>query len=261
MTLLHALIVTLIVPPSNLPLFALAGLALRRRRPRLGRVLLGGSLAGLLVLSLPAVSQALLVSLELGLPLTPPAADPPGAIVILSGDIVHLRGPGPAEQVGPLTLERMRAGVALYHRTHLPILVTGGRLGGRHKTPVAVQMARSLEQDFAVPVRWVEPRSETTWQNARDSAAILRRAGIGSIYLVTHAWHEKRGILAFRHFGLTVTAAPVALDALSDGVLPSSAAWRDSYFGLHEWIGLLDYALKAWLAPPVPPIAAANKPA
>ncbi len=259
--ILHALLAAALVPPPNLPLIGLAGLALRRRWPRLGRMMLGGSLAGLLVLSLPAVSKALLVSLELGLPLAPPAGDPPGAIVILSAEVDHLRGPGPAEQVGPLTLERMRAGVALYRRTHLPILVTGGRLAGRQQAPVAVLMAHSLEQDFRVPVRWVEPRSKTTWQNAEDSAALLRRAGIGSIYLVTHAWHEHRGILAFRHFGLNVTAAPVGLDALTDAVLPSSRAWRESYFAFHEWIGWLDYALKARLSRPAPPIASANKPA
>ncbi|MGH7044101.1 MAG: YdcF family protein, partial [Acetobacteraceae bacterium] len=253
---LRGVLTVLLVPPPNLPLVALVGLALGGR---LGWWLLRGALVGLVVLSMPAVSQALLVSLELGLPLSPPAGDPPGAIVILSAEITHLRGPGPDELVGPLTLERMRAGVALYHRTRLPILVTGGPLGGRRKTPVAVQMAQSLEQDFGVPVRWVERRSATTWQNAAYSAAILRRAGIGSIYLVTDSWHEPRAILAFRHFGLTVTAAPVALDALSVNVLPSSRAWRDSYFAFHEWIGRLDYALMAWLSPPVAPIAASNK--
>ena len=254
---LHELLAALIVPPPNLPLIALAGLALGRRR--LGRVLLGGALAGLVLLSLPVLAQALVVSLELGLPLAPPADDPPRAIVILSAEVVHLRGPGPTEQLGRLTVQRTLAGVALYRRTRLPILVTGGPLGGRRKIPIAAQMARVLTQDFRVPVRWVEPRSQTTWQNAEYSAAILRRAGIGSIYLVTNAWHEKRAVLAFRHFGLTVTAAPVALDALSDAVLPSTQAWRDSYFAFHEWIGLLDYALKAWWSPPVAPIAASNR--
>jgi uncharacterized SAM-binding protein YcdF (DUF218 family) len=259
--ILHELLVSLIVPPPNLPLVALAGLALRRRRPRLGQGLLVGALAALVALSLPAVSQTLLVSLERNLPLTPPAADPPGAIVILSAEIVHLRGPGRREQVGRMTLERMRVGAALYRHTHLPILVTGGRLGGKHVVAVAEQMAQSLRQDFNVPVRWVEPRSQTTWQNAAFSAAILRRAGIGSVYLVTDAWHEKRALLAFRHFGLVATAAPVALDALTDTVLPSSLAWRNAYFAFHEWIGLADYALRAWLAGPVPRIAAPNKPA
>ena len=253
---LHRVLVALLVPPPNLPLVAMAGLALGGRS---GRWLLRGALAGLVLLSLPVVAQALLVSLELGLPLAPPAGNPPQAIVILSAEVVHLRGPGNREQVGPLTVQRMRAGVALYHRTHLPILVTGGRLGGRQASPIAVQMAQSLEQDFGVPVRWVEPRSATTWQNAEFSAAILRRAGIGSVYLVTNAWHERRAILAFRHFGLVPTAAPVAMDALTDQVLPSTRAWRDSYFAFHEWIGWLDYRLKAWLSPPVPPITVSNK--
>ena len=38
-------------------------------------------------------------------------------------------------------------------------------------------MRDSLTQDFQVPVRWVEDRSRDTWQNARDSAAILRANG------------------------------------------------------------------------------------
>ncbi|MDE2581321.1 MAG: YdcF family protein [Rhodospirillales bacterium] len=262
--ILHALLVSLIVPPPNLTLVALAGLALRRRRPRLGGVLLGGGLAGLLLLSLPAVSQTLIRSLEIGLPLVPPAGVPPQAIVVLSAEIVHLRGPGARADVGRMTLERMRRGVELHRRTDLPILVTGGRLGGRRVTPVAVLMARSLQRDFGVQPRWVEPRSKTTWQNAAFSAAILRRAGVTSVYLVTNAWHERRALLAFRHFGLIATAAPVALDALTADPLPSTRAWRNSYFAFHEWIGLADYALRAWLAGPVAPaapVAAANKPA
>jgi uncharacterized SAM-binding protein YcdF (DUF218 family) len=255
---LHAALVALIVPPSNLPLVAVLGLVLRRR---IGPWLVWGAVAGLVLLSLPVVAQALLVSLELGLPLAPRPGDPPQAIVILSAEVVHLRGPGHKEQIGPLTLDRMLAGVELYHRTHLPILVTGGRIGGRQVTPIAVQMARVLQTDFGVPVRWVEPRSATTWQNAAFSAAILRRDGIGSVYLVTNAWHEQRAILAFRHFGLVPTAAPVAMDALTDQWLPSTGAWRDSYFAFHEWIGFVDYRLKAWLGRPVPPIAVSNKPA
>lgn len=256
---LHALLVSLLVPPPNLPLVALAGLGLRRRLPRLGRALTVTALAALVALSLPAVSTTLLLTLERGLKLRPPAADPPGAIVILSAEIVHLRGPGTPEQVGRITLARMRAGAALARRTHLPVLVSGGRLGGRHVVPVAVQMAADLRQDFGITARWVEPRSKTTWQNAAFSAAILRRAGIGSVFVVTNAWHERRALLAFRHFGLVATAAPVDLGAPSGNLLPSSLAWRDAYFAFHEWIGLADYALKAWAAGPVPPITAVNK--
>ena len=54
---------------------------------------------------------------------------------------------------------------------------------------------------------------------------------------MTHAWHEKRALIAFDHFGLRATAAPVQLDDLSAGVAPETSGWVRSYFGLHEWIG------------------------
>lgn len=69
---LHAILVTLIVPPPNLILVAILGFVLLRRSPRLARWLLGGALAGMLALSLPAVAQGLLVPLEWGLPRAPP---------------------------------------------------------------------------------------------------------------------------------------------------------------------------------------------
>ena len=68
---LHALLVSLLVPPPNLPLVALAGLGLRRRLPRLGRALTVTALAALVALSLPAVSTTLLLTLERRLPLRP----------------------------------------------------------------------------------------------------------------------------------------------------------------------------------------------
>ena len=120
----------LVVPPPNLVLIALAGLVLMRWRwyRRAGTIIVAVSLVLLLVLSLPITGQSLLVSLEQGLPLTPPADAPPQAIVILSAEVEHTIGPGPDVRVGPLTLQRLRAGAALYRRTHLPILVSGGTL-------------------------------------------------------------------------------------------------------------------------------------
>jgi uncharacterized SAM-binding protein YcdF (DUF218 family) len=172
---------------------------------------------------------------------------PPGAIVILSADVARMAGETPETEVGYLTLERLRAGAALYRRIGLPVLVTGGapRDGG---LPIAVLMAHSLAQDFNVPVRWTETNSKDTWENAQDSAAILAAAGIRSVYLVTHAWHMRRAMIAFAHFGIPVTAAPVRLDAPHSATpgkfLPGIKAWMASYFALHEWIGCVYYTLR-----------------
>ncbi len=225
-------------------LVAAAGLLLMRRRPRAGTIVVAASLALLLILSSPIVSQALLVSLEQGLPLEPPRDEPPQAIVILGAEMEHTLGNAPDDvQVGPLTLQRLRAGAALQRRTHLPILVSGGELE-KDEPSIASLMADSLRNDFGVRVQWIEGRSGNTWDNARDSAAILEPLGIRSVYVVTHAWHEHRAMIAFRRTDLKATAAPVQLDDISAGVLPSVNGWLHSYFALHEWIGLVWYWLE-----------------
>lgn len=242
-----AVLTALMVPPTSLVLFAIIGLAIRRRYARAGHVLTWAALLALLALSLPAVSDTLLIALEHGLPLAPPADAPPQAIVILGGDVLRSRQDGQTVfRVGALSLERVQAGAILQRQTGLPILVTGGPL---HKgdPPVARLMAISLIHDFGVPVRWVETASPDTWQNAHMSAAILHQAGITSVFVVTQAWHMPRAMQSFADTGIRVTASPTSFDqpvrpVLSD-FLPSVGSWLTSYFALHEWIGRAWYAL------------------
>ncbi len=236
--MLSATAAVLLVPPVNLAVLALAFVLLGRRR------LAGAALGLLLLLALPVLAGTLLVSLETGSP--PPAGPPPQAIVILGGD-VRARAGTPAFVVGALTLERLQGGAALARATHLPILVTGGVVDA-DGPPVAALMAASLQADFAVPARWIEPASHDTWDNARLSAALLRQAGIRSVYVVTHAWHMRRALIAFAATDLAVIPAPLPPDRpprLRLGALvPRVTAWRLSYFALHEWIGCAWYALR-----------------
>lgn len=242
---LSALPTALLLPPVNLLVPCAAGLLLWRRRPRAGRWLLTAGMAGLLVLSLPIVSRALITSLETNLPLTPPTADPPGAIVILSAEALRNNG---VLEPGPLTLERLRAGAALHRSTGLPVLVTGGIADYDDNGTLAATMVRSLRDDFHVPVRWVEEVSQDTRENAALSAPLLLREGIRSAYVVTHAWHIKRSVLAFAGTGIAVTAAPVRMDEGSHGGLsdfvPRARSWQDSYWALHEWAGIAAAALQ-----------------
>lgn len=242
----RSLLTALLVPPVNLPLLGIIGLLLRRRRPRLGTTLVTLALVLLLLLSLHGVSGTLLAALETDLPLQPPADAPPGAIVILSAGISDWANDPPVD-VDQISLERLRAGAALYRRTQLPVLVSGGVLQ-TDTPPVAALMVRSLLQDFQVPVRWAEPGSRDTWENASLSAAILGKEGIHSVWLVTHAWHQRRAIMAFAHFGITATAAPVGLDRMptlqASDFVPRVSAWQLGYYALHEWIGCAYYALR-----------------
>lgn len=238
---LSAAAAVLLVPPVNLAALALAGVWLARRHPRAGRWLAGVSLVLLLLLALPVVAGTLLTSLE-RLPPAPPSAIP-GAIIVLGGDVAPVTGPERLE-VGALTLQRLRAAAALARATNLPLLVTGGVVDP-DGPPVADLMARSLAADFATPPRWIEPHARDTWQNARLSAALLRADGITAAYVVTHAWHMRRALLAFAGTGLVAVPAPLPPDRVAwrpGAFVPRVGAWRLSYFALHEWLGCAWYA-------------------
>jgi len=235
----------LALPPANLALCAVAGLIVRRWYRRLGEFLTATGCVLLLMLSMPFFGGTLLVALERGL--TADATEKPRAIVILTADIDRFVGDDPGFAPGRLTLDRERAGSILFRRVQLPVLVTGGVLR-KGDPPISVVTAQSLRDDFQIPVRWTETRSRDTWENAEYSAAMLRANGIDTIYLVTHAWHMRRALLAFRHFGIKVVPAPVQIDPYPDlsmaDLMPHVRGWVVTYYAVHEWLGYADYALR-----------------
>lgn len=236
---LQALAATLLLPPIGL---LLGAFALLLWRGRLARRLAALLLLAALAVSTPYVAGMLRLSLERLLPV---AAGEAGAIVVLSGDIAHARD-GPS--VGPLTLERMRAGAELHRRTGLPLLVTGGVLSHRTGVSVAELMRAVYSKEFGIAVRWVEPESRDTRDNAELSASLLRKAGISEVYVVTHGWHLPRALEAFKRAGLVPVPAPVRLGPAPDASfadwVPSPRAALDSWYFLREWAGILVYRLR-----------------
>jgi uncharacterized SAM-binding protein YcdF (DUF218 family) len=215
------------------------------------------AVAGLFILSLPACAEVLIWSLEVDLPrgdvpgeTSASQTDLPDAIVILSGDAAYgdtTGGIEPGSGIGVVTLDRMRAGAVLARRTGLPILVTGYSLE-KGAEPIAIQMARSLRDDFGTPAHWVEPAASDTWENAQFSAKLLRADGITSVYVVTDAWHMKRALMAFARTGIAATPAPTRFDRLPvpeiSEFVPHIWPLQSSYYAMHEWIGCLYYALR-----------------
>lgn len=241
---LSGLLTNLALPPLLFVLVALAGLLLAWRGVRTGLVVAALALGGQWLVSTPLAAHLLVVSLQRELHDASPLSSQPGAIIVLGGDVAHASG---GTEPGPLTLERLRAGAALQRRTGLPILVTGGVIG-KGTEALGALMARSLEQDFGASVRWIEPRSGDTWQNALFSAAMLHDAGIDSALLVTHSWHMPRALAVFERRGLHVAPAPVRLEREIDwselGLTPRPDYAAQSWYAIREWVGRAVYRIR-----------------
>ncbi len=247
--LLRIIVTGLLLPPVVFLLPLLAGMLMLSGRLR--RLALGVGLSGLLLTSIPLVPSLLFLALEHGIAFKmAPKGDPsaPGAIVILGGTFSNGRNEGdlsPGVQPGALTVQRVRAGVALQRLTGLPMLVTGG--GASEATAIGTLMSSMMQSDFHAPPRWVERKAADTWENALFGAQMLRQDGINSVYLVTSAWHMRRALIAFGHAGLTVWPAPDSLQNIPGSSLtdyiPSPNAWLDSYYAFHEILGCIYYAL------------------
>lgn len=239
----------LLLPPLNLAVPTIAGCVLHKRWPRFGATLCVASLIGLVMLCTNVVAKLIVAPLEnRTAPLVSTHDTGAQAIVILGGgrmkNAPEYRG---FDSPGQVALVRLRYGAKLQRETGLPLLVSGGNPDGSLESEAAI-MARSLREDFAVPVKWLEPASDNTAQNAQFSARILQRAGINRILLVTDAVHMPRAQMAFLRSGLQVVPAPTfffsrePLSALD--FVPRGSALDLSHYGMHEWIGLGWYQLR-----------------
>lgn len=246
-TLTHVVL----LPPVCLLLGMLVGLSIIRRKPRAGRMLAGASLGLLLVLFTHAGARLLIDPLErLAPPLDLARIEGAGAIVVLAaGRVEYAPEYGGKDIPDLIALARLRYGAHLQHQTGLPLLVTGGNASadGRHE-PKARSMARALREDFRTPVMWVEEASETTFENAKFSARILKAAKVQRILLVTDAMHMARAERVFARSGLQVIPAPTMFQGGGPlaplDFVPSASAIQKSYYASYELAGLAWYRLR-----------------
>jgi uncharacterized SAM-binding protein YcdF (DUF218 family) len=237
-----------LIPPGCLLLLAGWGVLRLRKHPRSGKALIVLSLAALWALSTPWLARTLLQALEPE-PADPLRAAPAQAIVVLGGG-QYFKAPeyGSLDTVSEPTLARLRYAAWLHRKTGKPILVSGGAPQGNLMTE-AQAMKSTLENEFKVPVAWMEDASNNTFDNARASRATLKPLGIDRVYVVTHAWHMPRSQSIFAQSGFEVVPAPTQFATSFRLTLldfrPYAPALKDSSHFFHEIIGLAWYRLKS----------------
>ncbi|MFH0946609.1 MAG: YdcF family protein [Planctomycetota bacterium] len=245
--MLRAVIKAFALPPLSLFALAFFGLLLCRKRPRLGRLILLFSGAMFLLLSIPAVADALLRGLERhGALASDSRVASAQAVVVLSCGLDPAGYEYGGATIDPLTLQRVRYAAWLARKFDLPVLASGGVLA-KNTPPIGKLMADVLHQEFDVEVCWAETRSQTTRENARFSAELLRASGIATVLLVTNAWHMPRAVEEFEATGLNVIPAPTGFTTPTQwtiaAFLPSATALTHSRWAIHEQLGLIWYRL------------------
>ena len=252
------LVDNLVLPPGGPIVLTIAGLLLASRRPRLGRglawfgvvlaLVLSTRLGGYAVASLveharfPAISEA-------GLRAELAGADPPKAVVLLSGGSHYDNRELPApDLMSDRTLQRALHAVRISRWGDLPMLISGGSVYiGR--VAEAETIARIIREDFRHPVKWVEADSLDTEENASRSAKMLLAEGVQRVVLVTDATHMWRSVMVYERAGLRVIPAPLAFSGSqgaewSTAWLPSAQGMGISTRALHELMGVLWYQIK-----------------
>lgn len=150
---------------------------------------------------------------------------PADAIVVLAGD-----GGERTERA----VELWRRGLS---RSGL-LVVAGGPL--YHTTTWARLMAAHAEERGVPRARIVlQERSRTTGEDARETAAILEARGVGSIILVTSAWHSARARRRFLEAGggrLEVISCPVPAPRFPGGWWSDAAAARAVATEALKWV-------------------------
>jgi uncharacterized SAM-binding protein YcdF (DUF218 family) len=225
----------IMLPPIGPLLVLVVGALILGRWPRLGRGLVWTGIAVLTALSTGVVSQGLRWVVDVSTTLRLEDARSAQAIVILGGGVRYAPEYG-GDTVGRLSLDRVRYGARVARATGLPVLVTGGAFWG-DTAAEGVVMRDVLEQEFGVPVKWVESRSRNTHQNAVRSAAILVPEDVKRIVLVAHGFDMRRAIAEFEAAGLEVVPAPTFVSSMSfyvEDFVPNVFSLQSSYYALYE---------------------------
>jgi uncharacterized SAM-binding protein YcdF (DUF218 family) len=176
---------------------------------------------------------------------------PDTVIVVLGGGRKLVAPEYGGADLKPRTLERLRYGLHLARQTGLPLAFSGGvGHGAKDGVSEAEIAARIAEHEFATPLRWTEPRSRDTRENAVLTLRLLRPTGVAHVVLVTHGYHMRRALKNFRDAAqadhgpaLRLTPAPMGLSPgtplIATDWLPSRDAYEDVGLALHEWLGRL----------------------
>ena len=173
------------------------------------------------------------------------------AVIVLGGGSV----PGSANL--PLSNDAYKRavwGLMIAKQTNLPLYFSGaGTYKEYTEADAFMDSINEIKNNLGVenlPLH-VETKSLDTYENAKFSKQMFTKQGINkpTIFLVTSAYHMKRSIKLYKHFGFEVIPAATGfrIEHRPKDIwdyLPNMRALEKSYTALHEYAGLLSLIVR-----------------
>jgi uncharacterized SAM-binding protein YcdF (DUF218 family) len=236
-------------------LLAVAGSILAYGWTRYGWVVVGLGILVVWIPAIPVVSTGLQWTLERQFPPRAvedvPSAD---AIVPLGGAVGAPLPPRVYPDLNGAS-DRVWHAARLYHAGKAPrIIASGGTLPWKDQAYREASAMEVLLRSWDVPADSIltESTSANTYQNAVNTAEILRDRGYDRVLLVTSALHMRRALDTFRSAG--VNAVPAATDhqVLDEpftlfSFVPNAGALQGSTAVIHEYVGYAVYWWRGWI--------------
>ena len=244
----------LIVPSNTIASFAGLGLLLLILRRRCATSVSGLALAVLVTASLSPLGNMLFTPLEQRFPDMAYPEQPVDGIIILGGSYDTVSHSYESELVLHEDTKPVSVVADLAHRyPDAKIIFSGGSSDTSTPSLSEAAIVKQIFVSWGIPADRIllEEQSQTTEENARFTARMLKPAPQSRWLLVTSAYHMPRAMGAFRKAGMNVLAFPAG---------PRTHGWQDFWWptdtatdnlrrvdlAVHEWLGLVAYRLRGF---------------
>lgn len=252
------LIKSLTDPVMIILIILITGLILTLRLPKKRRyksgwwiLLLGVCL--LYALSISPVSNLLIYSMECRYRLPPDEIlSNLDTVAVLGGGMNWSGGFREFPEPAKFTYARVFSGVRIFKKSGADTIAFcgGGRRGGAESEAAAMEKV-ALELGVEKSKIITETKSLNTMENAAGLAEILTPAKGRKIGLVTSALHMPRAAKLFQKQFPDDTIVPIPVAYIFDpdwfaldGLAPAAGSLANSNYAIHEWIGMLWFAIR-----------------
>jgi len=239
-------------------LLLILGLILTMRLPKKLRYRLGWwalflGMCLLFLLSITPVSNLLIYSLEYQYRLpSDEILSTLDIVAILAGGMNPSGGFRDSAEASKFTYARLFSGVRILKQSGAEVLaLCGGSSTGGTESEAKVMEMLAVELGVEQGQIITETNSRNTMENAAGLAKLLPPAKGRQIGLVTSALHMPRAKKVFEKQFPDDTTVPIPVayiyspDWFSlDGLIPSAGTLSNSNYAIHEWVGMLWYAIR-----------------